>query len=77
MTVECFVVLPDDGSPVAYNFVSLPRVGEGVTLPGYPAGEGDFSVVSVEHMPRAAGKPSRPTVQMHLKVQPKSTRRGA
>jgi hypothetical protein len=75
MAVECFVFLPGEGSPVVYKFVALPRIGEGITLPGYPGREADFSVVSIEHMAREPKDASLPTVQMHLKAQSRSARR--
>jgi hypothetical protein len=63
MTVECFVFLPEQGNPETFKFVTLPRIGEGIALPGY--GE-LFVVKSIDHMAREPENKVRPNVQMHL-----------
>jgi hypothetical protein len=64
MTVKCFVSLPGEASPEIFKFVTLPRVGEEITLPGHI---GEFIVESIVHFAREPGKnSSRPTVQIHL-----------
>jgi len=63
MTVKCFVFRPGEASPEIYKFVTLPRVGEEITLPGHL---GDFIVESIAHMAREDGDSDRPTVQMNL-----------
>ncbi|HEY2231499.1 MAG TPA: hypothetical protein VGI22_27935 [Xanthobacteraceae bacterium] len=64
MAIECFVLRPGRGSPEIYKFVALPRIGEGITLPGHT---NDFVVGSIEHMARKADDENEPNVQMHLR----------
>jgi hypothetical protein len=73
MTVKCFVFRPGEGSPEIYKFVTLPRVGEEITLPDHI---GDFVVESIAHMAREAEDTDRPTVQMNLgTLNPKEVHR--
>ena len=74
MTVECFVFRPGHGSPETYKFVIFPRIGEGITLPGH---NDAFIVESIEHMARKPSDKDKPTVQMHLRAQPKRKLRRA
>jgi hypothetical protein len=64
MTVKCFVSLAGEGRSEIYKFVTLPRVGEEIILPGHI---GEFIVESIAHFARETGKNiTRPTVQIHL-----------
>jgi hypothetical protein len=74
MAIWCSVFRPGQGSPETYKFVTLPRVGEGITLPGH---HDDFTVESIEHMARQEGDKDDPTVQMHLRSELKRKLRRA
>jgi hypothetical protein len=63
MSIECTVFRPGQGSPETYRFVAVPRVGEGITLPGH---YDNFVVESVDHMAREIEDRNPPMVQMHL-----------
>lgn len=65
MTVKCFVSLPDEVIPKTYKFVTLPRAGEEITLPGHL---GEFIVELISHFPQKSRNSPRPTVQIHLRA---------
>lgn len=64
MAIECFIFRPGRGTPEIYKFVAIPRVGEGITLPGHVD---DFIVESIEHMARLPDDESQPDIQIHLR----------
>jgi hypothetical protein len=63
MTVKCFVSLPGEVIPETHKFVTFPRVGEEIILPGHL---GEFIVESIAHFARETRDSDRPTVQIHL-----------
>ena len=63
MSIECMVFRPGQGNPETYRFIIVPRVGEGITLPGH---YDNFVVESVDHMAREIEDRNPPKVQMHL-----------
>jgi hypothetical protein len=63
MSLECMVIRPGQGNPETYRFVTVSRVGEGITLPGH---YDNFVVESVDHMAREIEDRNPPKVQMHL-----------
>lgn len=65
MTLRAVVFVPRDGFfPEEFKFVTLPRIGEAITLPDH----GTFLVESVEHAARKPGKKNRPRVEVHLQL---------
>jgi hypothetical protein len=65
VAIRCFVFRPGEGSPNIFRFVTLPRVGDGISLPDYPS---NCCVQSVDHMARGLTDKDKPTVQLHLKL---------
>ena len=65
MTIKCFVFRPGEAIPETYRFVTLPRPGEEITLPGH---HDEFIVESIAHLARKAGqRGDGPAVQMNLR----------
>jgi hypothetical protein len=67
MSVECWVLLPNQEVADVYKFLTVPRIGEGVRLHGHDNG---FLVESVEHGTRKPGHIDQPTVMMRLRALP-------
>ena len=63
MTVKCFVFRPGRRRAKLYKFITLPRMGEAITLPGQ---FDDFVVESISHIARKSRDSSRPAVQIRL-----------
>ena len=73
MTVKCFVSRPGRSRARSYEFMTLPRIDESITLPGY---FDDFIVESIAHVARKSGDSSRPTVHIRLRtLTPKEVHR--
>jgi hypothetical protein len=69
MTVECLVFRSrQSSSPETFKFVALPRVGEGISLPGSLDG---YIVESIRHTASEPGGQDLPTVQMYLRALPR------
>lgn len=63
MTVRCYVSRPGRRRAKMYKFVSVPRIGEAITLPGY---FDEFTVEAIEHIGRECEDSSRPVARIRL-----------
>ena len=63
MTVKCFVFRPGRRRAKLYKFITLPRIGEAIILPGQ---FDDFIVESISHIARKSQASSSPAIQIRL-----------